>query len=131
MKEKNKFVEKAKGKWLKIQQDPFANAKFNYKVTRIFTYGIMLIISVMFIRLIYTQFKTPSMYGSLIGGFMIVIFIYMLYSIYSKVLLPQKKIISHYENSPTNISTKHVDVEKEINEILSNFDVNGKRKNAK
>jgi len=51
----------------------------------------------------------------------------MLYQIYAKTILPTKKIIQHYESSPTAISSKLIDVKSEVNDILSGFDKDGNR----
>jgi len=125
---KNKFsISNIKKNWNQNLQDPFASVKFNYKVTKIFVYFIMGIISIIFIRLIYTQIKSFNAYSLLIGGFMGVIMVYLLYNIYSKILLPQRKIMDHYENVPTPISSHHINVKAEVDEILNKFDKSGKK----
>jgi len=115
-----------KTNWQKSQQDPYFAQKFQYKIQRIFVYFIMAIIGVTFINLIW-NFKDSSAYGLIIRIFMIFIMLYLLYQIYAKTLLPTKKIIQHYESNPTPISSKHIDVRAEVDDILSGFDKDGNR----
>lgn len=124
----NKILDNIKGNWTRNMQDPFANAKFNYKVTRLFVFFIMGIIAFIFIKMIYNQFKDGTTYGLLIAGAMIIIMVYLLYNIYSKVLLPQQKILNHYQNMPTAIETRTINVKEQIDDILGQFDEKGRRK---
>ena len=115
-----------KKNWQKSQQDPYFSIKFQYKIQRVFIYFIMGIIAIAFITLVY-NFKSTGTMGNVVRLFMFFIGIYILYQIYDKTILPTKKIIQHYESSPTAISSKVVDVNKEVDDILSKFDEDGQR----
>lgn len=115
-----------KTNWQKTQQDPYFSTKFTYKMQRIFVYFIMAVIGVTFINLIW-NFKSSSSMGLLVRLFMVVIGIYLLYQIYAKTLLPTKKILQHYENSPTPIASTAVNVGQEIDDLLNQFDADGKK----
>ena len=84
----------------------------------------MAIIGVTFLNLIW-NFKSTGTYGLIIRVFMLFIMFYLLYQIYSKTILPTKKIIQHYESAPTPISSKYIDVKSEVDDILKNFDNDG------
>ena len=111
---------------LKTQQDPYFAVKFNYKVQRIFIYFVMAIIGVTFLMLVW-NFKSTGVMGNVVRVFMVFIGIFMLYQIYAKTILPTKKILQHYESSPTATSSKIIDTAKEVDDLLSQFDENGKR----
>lgn len=115
-----------KSNWQKSQQDPYFAIQFNYKIQRIFVYFIMVIIGFTFISLVW-NFKSSGMMGNIVRIFMVFIGIFMLYQIYAKTILPTKKIIQHYEASPQAISSKVIDVKKEVSEILDSFDERGHR----
>ena len=115
-----------KSNWQKTQQDPYFAIKFNYKIQRIFVYFIMVIIGFTFISLVW-NFKSSGTMGNIVRIFMVFIGIFMLYQIYAKTILPTKKIIQHYEASPQAISSKVIDVKKEVSEILDSFDERGNR----
>lgn len=115
-----------KSNWNRAQQDPYFAIRFNYKIQRIFIYFVMFIIGITFVSLVY-NFKSSGTMGNVVRIFMVFIGIFMLYQIYSKTILPTKKIIQHYEASPTAISSKVINVKSEVDTILSKFDSQGKR----
>lgn len=117
-----------KKNWTSLQQDPYASIKMQARVTQYLVYFIMIIIAVVFIRIIWSSLHGASAYSLLISGITFVIMIYLLWTIYARTILPQKKILSHYENNPTPLSHKYIDVKNEVDEILNNFDKNGNRK---
>ena len=119
-------IKNIKENWTKTQQDPYFSIKFQHKVQRMFVYFIMAIIGVTFLMLVI-NFKSTGPMGIVVRVFMIFIGIFMLYQIYAKTILPTKKIIQHYESSPTAISSKFINVEKEVDDILNKFDKDGKR----
>ena len=115
-----------KENWKKTQQDPYFSTKFQFKIQRIFIYFIMIVIAITFINLILNFHDSSSM-GIVVRLFMILIGVFLLYQIYSKTILPTKKILQHYESSPTAISSKYVNVKQEVDDILNQFDKDGKR----
>jgi hypothetical protein len=119
-------IKNIKENWNRTQQDPYFSIKFQYKVQRMFVYFIMAIIGITFLMLVI-NFKSTGPMGIVVRVFMIFIGIFMLYQIYAKTILPTKKIIQHYESSPTAISSKVIDVGKEVDDILNKFDKDGKR----
>lgn len=119
-------IKNIKENWTKTQQDPYFSIKFQHKVQQMFVYFIMAIIGVTFLMLVI-NFKSTGPMGIVVRVFMIFIGIFMLYQIYAKTILPTKKIIQHYESSPTTISSKFINVEKEVDDILNKFDKDGKR----
>ena len=111
---------------VKTQQDPYFAIKFQYRMQRYFVYFILAIIAVTFITMIW-NFKTTTSYGWVIRIFMVFIMVYLLYQIYAKTILPTKKILQHYENVPTPISSKFIDVPAEVDSILAKFDKDGNK----
>jgi len=109
------------------QEDPYFAIKFQYKMQRIFIYFIMGIIAITFISMIW-NFNVSSSMGRIVQVFMIFIMFYLLYQIYSRTLLPIKKTLQHYELSPQEITENKIDVAKEVDNILDNYDTDGNRK---
>lgn len=86
----------------------------------------MAIIGITFVSLVWS-FNSSGTMGNIVRIFMVFIGIFMLYQIYAKTILPTKKILQHYEASPQAISSKVIDVKKEVTDILDSFDKNGNR----
>ena len=109
-----------------MQQDPYASIKLQYRMQRLFIYFIMAIIGITFINLVW-KFQSTGTMGNFVRVFMVCIGVFMLYQIYAKTILPTKKILQHYEMSPQPISSVHVDVPTEVDNILNKFDEHGNR----
>lgn len=111
-----------KKNWNSARSDPYAQAKFNYKFTRVLIVLLMLFIGFIILKLAMNVKGGSTMMSLVLKGVMIVVGIILLNKIYFSTLNPMKKILDHYEADPETQTSKYVDVNKEVDEIIDKFD---------
>lgn len=122
---KNRFSKKA-GSYL---ANPYAEIKTQYYAMRIFVIIISLIIAVTIIIAIIKMNSRFSAMTLLVQAAMVLVGFFIIQKMYFIVLSPIKKTLEHYEVNPSTQTTKFVDVGKEVDDILNEFD--DKEKNAR
>jgi len=120
-------VKNARKNWKTIQASPYASLYFKYKTTKITIILFSLFISFTIFKLVFSSAPTGYM-GWITKAFTIGIGILIISKAF-QTLTPLKKAMEPYEKNRKLINHTESDAKVEINDILDQFDNNGKRIN--
>ena len=118
-------MKNVKKNWNTIQQSPYASLHFKYKTTLITITLFSAFIAWTIFKLVTTQNYIGYM-GLITQGFTVAIGILIISKAYG-TLIPLKKAMEPYEKNRELINHTDTNVKVEINDILNQFDDDGKR----
>lgn len=120
-------IKNARKNWKTIQQSPYASLNFKYRTTLITITLFSLFIAWTIFNLVMKQ-NTGGYMGWTTKGFTIAIGILIVFKAYG-TLTPLKKAMEPYKKNKELINHTETTGKVEIDEILNQFDENGKRIN--
>jgi hypothetical protein len=117
-----------KDRWNRVRADPYAALKFQYQVTKWIVIGLILFIVVQLGIVIYKYDGRSSAMTMIVRAVMLFVMVMVTIKAWG-TLTPLKNALKQYEQVPVSEKNtfKEINVEKEVDDILSQFDDKGRR----
>ena len=115
-------------RWNKVKSNPYAALKFQYQVTKWIVIALILFIVVQLGLVIYKYDGRSSSMTMIVRAVMLFVMVMVALKAWG-TLAPLKNALKQYEQIPIaeKNTFREIDVKKEVDDILTQFDADGKR----